>query len=117
MQVVISTGDKDIAQLVSSQISLVNTMTNENFDEAGVEKKFGVKPERIVDYLTLIGDTILSLALTTRAYAPGGVWEAARFEAGDGLEDWAVEGWALHADAVTGPGPAPGPADGNGPAR
>ena len=57
------------------------------------------------------------LALTTRAYAPGGVWEAARFEAGDGLQDWAVEGWALHADAVTGPGPAPGPADGNGPAR
>ena len=58
MRVVISTGDKDITQLVSPQIMLVNTMTNENLDEAGVQQKFGVKPERIVDYLTLIGDTV-----------------------------------------------------------
>ncbi len=58
MRVVISTGDKDITQLVSPQIMLVNTMTNENLDEAGVEQKFGVKPERIIDYLTLIGDTV-----------------------------------------------------------
>ncbi len=58
MRVVISTGDKDITQLVTPQIVLVNTMTNENLDEAGVEKKFGVKPERIIDYLTLIGDTV-----------------------------------------------------------
>ena len=58
MRVVISTGDKDITQLVTPQIVLVNTMTNENLDEAGVEKKFGVKPEHIIDYLTLIGDTV-----------------------------------------------------------
>jgi len=58
MRVVISTGDKDITQLVTPHIVLVNTMTNENLDEAGVEKKFGVKPERIIDYLTLIGDTV-----------------------------------------------------------
>ncbi|HTD90417.1 MAG TPA: 5'-3' exonuclease H3TH domain-containing protein, partial [Burkholderiales bacterium] len=58
MHVVISTGDKDITQLVSPQITLVNTMTNESLDETGVEQKFGVKPERIVDYLTLIGDTV-----------------------------------------------------------
>jgi len=58
MNVVISTGDKDIAQLVSPQVTLVNTMTDEKLDEAGVEQKFGVKPERIVDYLTLIGDTV-----------------------------------------------------------
>ena len=58
MKVVISTGDKDITQLVTPQITLVNTMTNEYLDEAGVEKKFGVKPERIIDYLTLIGDTV-----------------------------------------------------------
>ncbi len=58
MKVVISTGDKDIAQLVSPQITLVNTMTNELLDEAGVVQKFGVKPERIIDYLTLIGDTV-----------------------------------------------------------
>lgn len=55
--VVISTGDKDFAQLVSPRITLVNTMSNEVLDEAGVEAKFGVKPARIVDYLALIGDT------------------------------------------------------------
>ncbi|HET6720923.1 MAG TPA: 5'-3' exonuclease H3TH domain-containing protein, partial [Rhodocyclaceae bacterium] len=57
-QVVISTGDKDIAQLVSPQIKLVNTMSNEILDQAGVLAKFGVPPERIVDYLTLIGDAV-----------------------------------------------------------
>ncbi len=55
---VISTGDKDITQLVNPAVRLVNTMSNENLDEAGVEKKFGVKPEQIVDYLTLIGDSV-----------------------------------------------------------
>ena len=58
MRVVISTGDKDIAQLVSSHITLVNTMSNEILDEEGVEKKFGVKPGRIIDYLALIGDSV-----------------------------------------------------------
>jgi len=57
-RVIISTGDKDMAQLVSPAVSLVNTMSNETLDEAGVEKKFGVKPERFIDYLTLIGDSI-----------------------------------------------------------
>jgi DNA polymerase I len=55
---VISTGDKDLAQLVNSQVTLINTMSNETLDEAGVLGKFGVPPERIVDYLTLIGDTV-----------------------------------------------------------
>ena len=58
LRVVISTGDKDIAQLVTAQVSLVNTMTNEILDVAGIERKFGIPPERIVDYLTLIGDTV-----------------------------------------------------------
>jgi DNA polymerase-1 len=58
MHVVISTGDKDMAQLVSTTVTLVNTMSNETLDVAGVEKKFGVKPERFIDYLTLIGDSI-----------------------------------------------------------
>jgi DNA polymerase-1 len=57
-RVIISTGDKDMAQLVSSGVTLVNTMSNETLDEAGVEKKFGVKPDRFIDYLTLIGDAI-----------------------------------------------------------
>ena len=57
-RVVISTGDKDLAQLVDPLITLVNTMSNEKLDEAGVLAKFGVPPERIVDYLALIGDTV-----------------------------------------------------------
>jgi DNA polymerase-1 len=57
MEVVISTGDKDLAQLVDGRTRLVNTMTNEILDEAGVLAKFGVPPSLIVDYLALIGDT------------------------------------------------------------
>ncbi|CAH1903857.1 DNA polymerase I [Candidatus Nitrotoga sp. HW29] len=55
---IISTGDKDLTQLVNSQVQLVNTMSNETLDEAGVLAKFGLPPERIVDYLTLTGDTV-----------------------------------------------------------
>jgi DNA polymerase-1 len=55
---IISTGDKDLTQLVNSQVTLINTMSNETLDEAGVLAKFGVPPERIVDYLTLVGDTV-----------------------------------------------------------
>ncbi|USX26180.1 DNA polymerase I [Oxalobacteraceae bacterium OTU3CINTB1] len=58
MKVVVSTGDKDLAQLVNPQVMLINTMTNEKMDEAGVLAKFGVPPNRIIDYLTLIGDTV-----------------------------------------------------------
>lgn len=54
---IISTGDKDIAQLVNPNITLVNTMSNEVLDEANVLAKFGVPPERMLDYLMLIGDT------------------------------------------------------------
>ena len=55
---VISTGDKDLAQLVNERVTLINTMSNETLDIPGVTAKFGVPPERIVDYLTLIGDTV-----------------------------------------------------------
>jgi DNA polymerase-1 len=55
---VISTGDKDMAQLVSPLTRLINTMSGEMLDEAGVQAKFGVPPERIVDYLALMGDTV-----------------------------------------------------------
>ncbi len=54
----ISTGDKDFAQLVDNNVTLVNTMTNVRYDRQAVIDKFGVPPERIVDYLALIGDTI-----------------------------------------------------------
>ena len=56
--VVVSTGDKDLAQLVNENVTLMNTMSNETLDVAGVEAKFGVPPNRIVDYLTLMGDTV-----------------------------------------------------------
>jgi DNA polymerase I len=56
--VVISTGDKDLAQLVSDRVTLVNTMTNTVLDPPGVREKFGVDPGQIVDFLTLVGDTV-----------------------------------------------------------
>ena len=56
-KVIISTGDKDMAQLVTEHIILENTMTNTRMDIQGVIDKFGVKPEQIVDYLALMGDT------------------------------------------------------------
>ncbi len=55
---VISTGDKDLAQLVNKNVTLVNTMSNEKLDIDGVINKYGVPPDRIVDYLTLMGDTV-----------------------------------------------------------
>ncbi|MDI1301643.1 MAG: DNA polymerase I [bacterium] len=58
MPVLISTGDKDIAQLVNDHITLVNTMTDTVMDRDGVIAKFGVPPERIIDYLALVGDSV-----------------------------------------------------------
>ncbi|MHB8453364.1 MAG: DNA polymerase I [Acidiferrobacterales bacterium] len=58
MDTVISTGDKDLAQLVSDHITLIDTMTNTRYDRAAVIDKFGVPPERIVDYLALVGDAV-----------------------------------------------------------
>jgi len=56
--VIISTGDKDMAQLVNERVSLINTMNDEFLDREGVQQKFGVPPERICDYLSLIGDKV-----------------------------------------------------------
>ena len=56
MTTLVSTGDKDMAQLVDGHVSLIDTMSNRYMDEAGVEEKFGVKPEQIIDYLALVGD-------------------------------------------------------------
>ena len=58
IDVLISTGDKDLAQLVRPGIKLINTMTNTTMDGAGVVEKFGVKPEQIIDFLSLTGDTV-----------------------------------------------------------
>ncbi len=58
VETIIGTGDKDLAQLVDESVVLVNTMSNETLDIAGVKAKFGVPPERIIDYLALMGDTV-----------------------------------------------------------
>jgi DNA polymerase I len=58
MRCVVSTGDKDLTQLVNENVTLVNTMNNERLDEAGVEAKFGVPPNLMLDYLTLVGDSV-----------------------------------------------------------
>ena len=57
LEVLISTGDKDMAQLVNQHISLINTMSNERLDPAAVEAKFGIRPDQIIDYLSLVGDS------------------------------------------------------------
>jgi DNA polymerase I len=56
-RVLISTGDKDMAQLVNESITLINTMSNTTLDRAGVKAKFDVYPEQIIDYLALVGDS------------------------------------------------------------
>src|SRR6185503_19199614 len=58
IETTISTSDKDLAQLVDSGITLVNTMTNERLDHEGVVAKFGVRPDQVIDLLTLTGDSI-----------------------------------------------------------
>jgi len=58
IETVISTGDKDMAQLVSPNVRLINTMTDTVTDEAGVVEKFGVRPDQIIDYLALMGDKV-----------------------------------------------------------
>lgn len=57
LSVLISTGDKDMAQLVNPQVTLINTMSNQLLDEPGVLAKFGVAPHQMIDYLALVGDT------------------------------------------------------------
>lgn len=58
IRTLVSTGDKDLAQLVDAQVTLVNTMSDTVLDPAGVRDKFGVPPERIVDFLSLMGDAV-----------------------------------------------------------
>ena len=57
LKTVISTSDKDMAQLVNDHVSLVNTMNNSKMDAEGVTEKFGVRPDQIIDYLALVGDS------------------------------------------------------------
>ena len=87
IDVVISTGDKDFAQLVSSHIILVNTMTRTTMDRQGVIEKFGVPPERIVDFLALTGDTVDNVPGVTKC----GPKTAAKWIAEYGSLDGVIE--------------------------
>lgn len=66
LKVLISTGDKDLAQLVSEQVTLINTMNNYSLTMTTVKEKFGVNPDQIVDYLTLTGDSIDNIPGVTK---------------------------------------------------
>ncbi len=91
---VVSTGDKDLAQLVNPQVTLVNTMTSETLDEAGVINKFGVPAERIVDYLMLVGDTVDNVPGVTKVGPKTAVKWLTEYGTIDNL--------VAHADAIKG---------------
>ncbi len=99
MNTVVSTGDKDLAQLVDDHVVLVNTMTPrggppERLDREGVIAKFGVPPERIVDYLSLVGDTVDNVP---------GVDKVGPKTALKWLDQYgSLEGVIAHADAIGG---------------
>jgi DNA polymerase-1 len=94
MNVIVSTGDKDLAQLVSDHVTLINTMTNEKLDRAGVIAKFGVPPERIIDYLSLIGDTVDNVPGVEKCGPKTALKWLTQFESLDGI--------VAHADEIKG---------------
>ncbi|MFC3651759.1 DNA polymerase I [Dyella humi] len=94
VDVLISTGDKDLAQLVRPGITLVNTMTNTTMDSAAVMEKFGVKPEQIIDFLSLTGDTVDNVPGVPKC----GPKTAAKWLA----EYGSLDGVMAHADKVGG---------------
>ncbi len=91
---IVSTGDKDMAQLVNDHVTLVNTMSEETLDEAGVTTKFGVPPKRIIDYLTLIGDTVDNVPGVPKCGPKTAVKWLAEYDSLDNL--------VAHADAIKG---------------
>jgi len=94
MDTLISTGDKDMAQLASDRVTLVNTMTGTLLDPEGVMAKFGVPPNRIIDYLSLMGDSIDNVP---------GVPKCGPKTAAKWIQDYgSLEGVMAHADEVKG---------------
>jgi DNA polymerase-1 len=94
MNVIVSTGDKDLAQLVSDHVTLINTMTNEKLDREGVIAKFGVPPERIIDYLALIGDTVDNVPGVEKCGPKTAIKWLTQYETLDGI--------VAHADEIKG---------------
>ncbi|HHL4079857.1 MULTISPECIES: DNA polymerase I [Burkholderia] len=91
MNVIVSTGDKDLAQLVTDRVTLVNTMTNETLDRDGVLAKFGVPPERIIDYLALIGDTVDNVPGVEKCGPKTAVKWLSQYDSLDGVIEHAAE--------------------------
>ncbi len=90
----IATGDKDLAQVVNASVKLVNTMTHEVIDASGVKAKYGVPPERIIDYLTLMGDKVDNVP---------GVQKCGPKTAAKWIDQYgSLEGVIAAADSVTG---------------
>ncbi len=94
MKVVISTGDKDMAQLVTENITLINTMSNQVLDIQGVQDKFGVMPNQMIDYLTLVGDTSDNVPGVTKCGPKTAVKWLATYQTLDNL--------VAHVDDITG---------------
>lgn len=94
VDVLISTGDKDLAQLVDDRVTLINTMDDSVMDREGVVNKFGVGPEQIIDYLTLIGDSVDNIPGVPKVGPKTAVKWLSQF----GSLDAIVE----HADAIKG---------------
>ena len=93
-QVLISTGDKDMAQLVNANVTLMNTMTDQYLDEAGVVSKFGVRPDQIIDYLALVWDTVDNIPGVHKCGPKTAVKWLATYDSLDGV--------IAHADQITG---------------
>ncbi|HTJ92420.1 MAG TPA: 5'-3' exonuclease H3TH domain-containing protein, partial [Pararobbsia sp.] len=91
MKVVVSTGDKDLAQLVTPHVTLVNTMSNETLDPEGVIAKFGVPPNRIIDYLSLIGDTVDNVPGVDKCGPKTAVKWLTAYDSLDGVVEHAAE--------------------------
>ncbi len=94
IDVTVSTGDKDLAQLVGPRVRLVNTMTSQVLDEAGVQARFGVRPDQIVDYLALMGDKVDNIPGVDKC----GEKTAAKWLAEYGSLDQVI----AHADSIKG---------------
>ena len=85
LDVIVSTGDKDMAQLVTEHVTLMNTMTNTFMDEQGVVEKFGVKPSQIIDYLALVGDSVDNIPGVPKCGPKTAVKWLAQYESLDGV--------------------------------
>jgi DNA polymerase-1 len=94
LNVLVSTGDKDLAQLVNDNVTLVNTMNDSFMDRDGVKAKFDVLPEQIIDYLALVGDTSDNIPGVPKVGAKTAAKWLNQYDSADSIVD--------HADEITG---------------